>query len=198
MNKTLVLATRNQNKQREMQQLLDGSGWQVLTLKDYPDCPEVIEDGRTFVENARKKAVEVSLHCGVMALADDSGLSVDALDGAPGVYSARYAKGEESTDADNNARVLSELEGVPREKRAGRFVCAAVLANGGDVLFSTEQTVEGIVQTELSGSGGFGYDPLFFYPPYNKTLAEATAEEKNAISHRGKAMRAVAAFLETL
>ncbi len=197
MNKTLVLATRNQNKQREMQQLLDGSGWNVLTLKDYPNCPEVVEDGTTFLENARKKAVEVSSYCGVMALADDSGLSVDALDGAPGVYSARYARGEDSTDADNNARVLNELQGVPREKRSGRFVCAAVLANGNDVLFSTEQTVDGIIQTELSGSGGFGYDPLFFYPPYHKTLAEATAEEKNAVSHRGKAMRAVAAFLET-
>lgn len=198
MNKKIVLATRNQHKQREMQQLLDNTGWQVLSLKDFPDCPEVIEDGETFLANATKKAVEVSSHCGIIALADDSGLAVDALNGAPGVYSARYARGEDSTDADNNARVLQELEGIPHEQRSARFVCAAVLADGNNVLFSTEQCVEGFIQTEQSGEGGFGYDPLFFYPPYNKTLAQATAEEKNAVSHRGKSMRAIAQFLETM
>lgn len=196
--KKIVLATRNQNKQREMQQLLNDIGWEVLSLKDFPGCPEVIEDGETFLANAQKKAVEVSTHCGVYALADDSGLVVDALNGAPGVYSARYARGEESTDEENNARVLKELEGLSQEKRTARFVCAAVLTDGNNVLYSTEQTVEGLIQTELSGEGGFGYDPLFYYPPYNKTLAQATAEEKNAISHRGKSMRDVANFLKSL
>jgi XTP/dITP diphosphohydrolase len=198
MNKNIVLATRNQHKQREMQQLLNNTGWQVFSLQDFPNCPEVTEDGDTFLANAAKKAIEVSTHCGVYALADDSGLVVDALNGAPGVYSARYAHGEDSTDEENNARVLKELEGIPHEKRTARFVCAAVLADGNNVLFSTEQTVEGFIQTEQSGEGGFGYDPLFFYPPYNKTLAQATAEEKNAVSHRGKSMRAVAQFLESV
>lgn len=196
MNQRLVLATRNQHKQREMQQLLAVSGWQVLSLLDFPDCPEVVEDGDTFLANAQKKAVAVSNHCGIYALADDSGLVVDALHGAPGVFSARYAKGEESTYSENNARILHELKDVPREQRTARFVCAAVLADGDHILFSTEQSVEGFIQTELSGTGGFGYDPLFFYPPYNKTLAEATAEEKNAVSHRGKSMSAVAEFLQ--
>lgn len=198
MNKTLVLATRNQHKQREMQQLLSGSGWHVLSLQDFSDCPEVIEDGETFLANAQKKAVAVSLYCGIYALADDSGLMVDALQGAPGVYSARYARGEGSSDAENNERVLRELKNIPLEQRTARFVCAAVLADGKNILYTTENSVEGFIQTGLTGTGGFGYDPLFYYPPYNKTLAEATAEEKNAISHRGKSIRAAAEFLKTL
>ncbi|MBN2327130.1 MAG: XTP/dITP diphosphatase [Candidatus Omnitrophica bacterium] len=196
MKENLVLATRNRKKQQEMEQLVDGLDLQILTLRDFPDCPEVIEDGATFVENARKKAVEVSLHTGEMALADDSGLEVDALDGAPGVYSARYARGEESTDEENTQKVLDELGNAPSSKRRGRFVCAAVLAKDGKVLFSTEQTVEGVIASEPKGKGGFGYDPIFYYPPYGKTLAEASPEEKHAVSHRGKALREVCAYLK--
>lgn len=198
MKDALVLATRNLKKQKEMQELVEGFGLRVLTLRDFPDCPETVEDGLTFQENALKKALEVSIHTGCLALADDSGLEVDALKGAPGVYSARYARGEESTDEENLLKVLLEMQDVPQEKRTARFVCAAVLAQDGKALFATRQTVEGEIAFEPQGDGGFGYDPIFFYPPYGKTLAQCASEEKHAVSHRGKAMREVISYLLNL
>ena len=195
MKNTLVLATRNTKKQKELQELVENLGFRILTLRDFPDCPEVVEDGNTFLENAQKKALAVANHTHCLALADDSGLEVVALGGKPGVYSARYARGEESTDDENLQKVLKELSDIPTASRTGRFVCAAVLAMENQVLFSTRQTVEGIITTESQGEGGFGYDPIFYYPPYGKTLAEVSSEEKHAVSHRGKAMREVMEFL---
>lgn len=198
MRDSLVLATRNLKKQKEMQELVVDLRLRILTLRDFPDCPDVVEDGTTFLENAIKKAVEVSAHTDCLALADDSGLEVDALGGAPGIFSARYARGDESTDEENLQKVLNELWDTPPEERTGRFVCAAVLAQHGNVLFTTRQTIDGIIVNEPKGCGGFGYDPIFFYPPYGKTLAEATPDEKHAVSHRGKALREVTRFLINL
>lgn len=197
MKKTLLIATRNQKKQKELQELLTGSGWNVVTLRDYPDSPDVEETGSTFLANAELKAVAASKHTGLLALADDSGLAVDALDGRPGIYSARYAKGEDSTDEENLQKVLDDMKGVPAEKRTARFVCAAVLAQGDQVVFSTEQCVNGFLTDAPSGAGGFGYDPIFYYPPFGKTFAEVPIEEKHSVSHRGQALADVIAILTT-
>ncbi|HQP97958.1 MAG TPA: RdgB/HAM1 family non-canonical purine NTP pyrophosphatase [bacterium] len=196
--KTLVLATRNRKKEKELVDLLAGLGWEVRCLADFLDAPDVVEDGETFLENARKKAIEVSRYTQGIALADDSGLAVDALGGAPGVYSARYAaavEGNSATDEENRLRLLREMEGVPQEKRTGRFICAAVIACEGKVIFETEQSVEGVITSKPRGSGGFGYDPLFFYPPFGATFAEVPIEQKHAVSHRGKALAEVRMFL---
>jgi len=156
----------------------------------------VVEDGHTFEENARKKAEQYSLAApGEIVLADDSGLEVDALGGAPGVYSARYAAehpelpGSNTDDGANNARVLCELLGVPTERRTGRFVCVISAAQDGRELSSVRGVADGRILDHLCGSGGFGYDPMFFYPPIQKTFAELTPEEKSLYSHRGAAFR---------
>lgn len=198
MDRKLLLATGNQKKQREMEQLLEGLGWQVLTLRDFPEAPDVIEDGKTFVANAAKKALSAARHSGLTALADDSGLEVDALGGKPGVFSARYARGEGSTDEENLQRVVDELRGVPEAERGGRFVCAMVLARGSEVLFETQRAVEGVLIGEERGEGGFGYDPIFYYPPFGKTFAEVPTEDKHSVSHRGQAMKDVVEFLASL
>jgi len=197
MEKILLLATKNRKKQKELQELLDDSGWRVIALSDFPDCPGAVENGRTFEENARIKAVAASTHTGLLTLADDSGLEVDALNQAPGIYSARYARGKNSTDEENTAKVLAEMKDVPGEQRTARFVCAAVIARGEEILFTTQQTVEGFIAREPRGSGGFGYDPIFYYPPIGQNFAEIPSEKKHSVSHRGKAMRAAVEFLET-
>ena len=195
MEKILLLATRNAGKQREMQALLAGSGWKVLSLADVEPVPDVEEDGNTFLENAFKKAVAVSRHTGRMALADDSGLEVSALGGWPGVRSARYARGPGSTDEENVHRVLEEMCAIPDENRNARFVCAAVVASENRILFQTEQSVEGYITRRPDGSEGFGYDPIFYFPAFKKTFAAIPPPVKNTISHRGKAMREVTEFL---
>ncbi|MFB3788630.1 MAG: RdgB/HAM1 family non-canonical purine NTP pyrophosphatase [bacterium] len=195
MKSTLLLATRNLKKQKELQDLVAGGDWHVLTLRDFPDCPEVIEDGGSFLENAMKKAVETSRQTGCLTLADDSGLVVDALNGAPGIYSARYARGEGSTDEENLWRVLTELGDTPEERRTARFVCAAVIARDGETLFSTSRSVEGRIAFAPRGENGFGYDPIFFYPPLGQTFAEIDAALKHSVSHRGQAMNEVKIFL---
>ncbi len=195
MEKKLLVATRNIKKQKELQELLNGSGWQVLALRDFPHCPDVEEDGDTFLENAAKKALAASEHSGLLALADDSGLEVNALENRPGVRSARYARGEGSTDQENLNQVLYEMKDVPDDQREARFVCAAVLAKDNEVVFETLEHVSGVLTRAERGDGGFGYDPIFFYPPFNKTFAEVPAEEKHKVSHRGKALRDVVMFL---
>ncbi|MBZ0257165.1 XTP/dITP diphosphatase [bacterium] len=197
MSKTLLIATRNQKKQKELRELLADIGWNVVTLRDFPDSPDVEETGETFLANAELKAVAASEHSGLLTLADDSGLAVDALDGRPGIYSARYANGEDSTDKENLQKVLDDMQGVPVEKRTARFVCAAVLAQGEKVVFSTEQCVEGFLTDAPGGDGGFGYDPIFYYPPFGKTFAEVPIEQKHSVSHRGQALADVKAFLKT-
>jgi XTP/dITP diphosphohydrolase len=163
----------------------------------------VVEDGLTFEENARKKAEQYSLAVpGQIVIADDSGLEVDALQGAPGVHSARYAaeephKADENTDDDaNNARVLRELEGVPPEKRTGRFVCIIAAARDGQTLATFRGIAEGVILDRLRGTGGFGYDPMFYFPEIRKTFAEITPEEKAKYSHRGAAFRKFLAWVD--
>lgn len=184
----LVLASGNKGKLAEFQRLLDGLDVQIHSMKDYPEIGEIVEDGSTFAENALIKARAVCKATGKPAMADDSGLAVDALNGAPGIYSARFA-GEQRSDADNNAKVLRLMETVADADRTARFFCviAIVLPDGRE--YTVEGTCEGIILHALRGEGGFGYDPLFYVESMNKTFAELTMEEKNRISHRGHANR---------
>jgi XTP/dITP diphosphohydrolase len=183
----LVLATRNPGKVRELSQLLSPLGYEVLSLEHFPGVPEVVEDGATFKDNAVKKATAVARHTGQLALADDSGLEVDYLGGAPGVRSARFA-GEGHDDRANNEKLLRLLAGVPPEKRTARFRCVVAVATPEGKVLTTEGTCEGIIAEEPRGEGGFGYDPLFYVPSCGKTFAELDPEVKNRISHRGRAL----------
>ena len=188
--KRIVLATRNQGKIKELEALLSGDGLTVLGLADFPDIGEIEETGVTFAENAALKARTVALASGLVALADDSGLEVDALHGAPGVYSARYS-GEGATDEKNNLKLLDALKDVPDSARGCRFVSvvAAVAPNGAELL--AEGRWEGRVLHAPRGSGGFGYDPLFLDLDLGKSAAELAPADKNARSHRGRALRAL-------
>jgi len=184
----IVLATRNAGKIKELNDLLAGFGLTVIGLDAFPQIGEIEETGTTFAENAALKARTVAQATGLVALADDSGLVVDALDGAPGVYSARFSD-PGATDARNNEKLLRVLQGVPEQKRCCRFVSlvAAMAPNGAEIF--AEGRWEGRVLTAPRGEGGFGYDPLFFDPELGKSAAELTREEKNARSHRGRALR---------
>lgn len=184
----VVLATGNKGKLAEFQRLLEGLDIQVHSMKEYPEIGEIVEDGDSFAANALIKARAVCKATGKPAMADDSGLMVDALDGAPGIFSARFA-GEQRSDADNNAKVLQLLEDVADANRTARFFCAIaiVLPNGDE--YTVEGTCEGVILRALQGEGGFGYDPLFYVPDMGKTFAELSMEEKNRISHRGHANR---------
>lgn len=183
----ITLATKNKGKIKEITGLLSGLGVEFKTLEDFPGLQMPEEDGSTFAENAVKKARYVAGITGTIALADDSGLVVDALGGGPGIFSARYA-GPGATDKDNWMKLLKELEGVPFEKRKARFVCVIALSGGdmGEAVF--EGTLEGRIAAGPSGSGGFGYDPVFMLSEENRTVAELSSEEKNRISHRAKAL----------
>lgn len=190
----LVLATRNAGKVRELVSLLGPLGVEVASLADYPDLPEIPEEGDTFEANAVFKAREVARLTGETALADDSGLEVDALDGAPGVHSARFA-GEPKDDAANNAKLLRLLEGVPPERRTARFRCVVALATPEGEVYTAEGSSEGVILDRPRGENGFGYDPLFYVPALGKTFAELDMEVKNRISHRGKAFAQVAGLV---
>lgn len=190
--KSIVLATRNKGKIAELSEMLAGFGLTVLGLSAFPEIGEIEETGATFAENARIKAQAVCAATGLVAVADDSGLCVDALSGAPGVYSARYA-GEKATDADNNAKLLAALADVPETARAARFVCAICAAAPDGRLLETSGAWEGRIAFELSGENGFGYDPLFFDETAGTTSANLTPGQKNARSHRGKALAALKA-----
>ncbi len=188
--KRIVLATKNKGKIKEMRELLAPMHIEVLSLADFSPVDDAEENGATFAENAMIKARYYFAHTGTPCLADDSGLEVDALGGRPGVYSARYS-GEDATDAANNAKVLREMEGIEKDKRTARFRCAMALVGEG-VELTTDGTCEGALLTEERGSGGFGYDPIFYVPKFDRTLAEMSSEEKNSISHRGAAVRKMA------
>ncbi|ADH86759.1 XTP/dITP diphosphatase [Desulfurivibrio alkaliphilus] len=188
MKQIIVLATRNQGKVKELQQMLAGFPVDIRSLADFGPLPEVVEDGATFDDNAYKKALFTAKALGLPAMADDSGLEVAALDGAPGVYSARYA-GEKADDAANIAKLLKEMEG--KEDRRAAFVCVLSLAVPSGPALTYEGRCEGEITHEPKGSGGFGYDPVMFYHPLGKTFAEMTPEEKNQVSHRGQAMAQV-------
>ena len=192
----LVVATTNRGKMREIAMLLDRTPVTLLTLADFPDVTPPEETGKTFAENARLKALFYAAHTGELTVAEDSGLEIDALDGAPGVESARFG-GADSTYAHKFALIYDALG---RKKMASpstaRFVCALALAKDREVLFETRGTVEGEITPEPRGTGGFGYDPIFFYPPYGCTLAEA-GDRKAAVSHRGEAFRKLRTYLTT-
>ncbi|MCL6479005.1 MAG: XTP/dITP diphosphatase [Peptococcaceae bacterium] len=182
----IVMATRNRGKLAELVSMIGPLGVEVKSLADYPHVPEVIEDGETFTDNAVKKARAVAEATGEIALADDSGLEVDCLGGAPGVHSARFA-GEEKNDRANNEKLLKLMEGVPVEKRGGQFRCVVALALPDGRVFTAEGVCRGIIGDRPEGEGGFGYDPLFFVPELGKTFAQLDMPVKNSISHRGKA-----------
>jgi len=187
----LVLATRNRHKGEELAALLSSLGIQVRTLAEFPDAPEVMEDGDTCEANAVKKARTIADVTGLPAMADDTGLEVDALGGRPGVMAARYA-GEHVSYEDNWRKLLKELAGVPRKRRQARFLTVVALAlQGGDIIKVAHGTLEGLIAEEPAGTGGFGYDPVFHVPELGKTLAELSAEQKNRISHRAKAFAQV-------
>ena len=199
---TIVLASGNSAKLREIRETLGDLAVRVVALGELAPVAEPVEDGGTFADNARLKALHYARATGHWCLADDSGLVVDALGGAPGVYSARYSRDEFDGDVDratltaaNNARVLRELGPAPRENRTARFVCHLVLADRDGVLLETSGTVEGVITDSPRGEAGFGYDPLFFIPELGMTAAEMTPEQKNAVSHRGKAVRRFAEIL---
>jgi len=191
--KNLIIATSNTGKVGEFQQML-GSDWKIRTLADFPNLAEVVEDGQTFEENARKKAQEISTQLPGHVLADDSGLEVDALDGAPGIYSARYA-GSEKDDSANNRKLLNALDGIPESRRGAQFHCVLALAENGVIRASFEGILRGRILTGPRGKNGFGYDPLFLPNGLDRTTAEMSPEEKHLISHRGKAMRMAIEFL---
>ena len=180
----LVLATRNAGKTREICDLLRDFPVEIKNLDDFGPIPCVEEDGISFDENAYKKASFTAKVLGFPALADDSGLEVEALGGAPGIHSARYA-GPNATDAENNAKLLSEMEG--KAERAAAFTCVISIAVPSGVALTYEARCEGLIPEVPGGNSGFGYDPVFYYPPLNKTFAQLSAEEKNRVSHRGKA-----------
>ena len=203
MKRQILVATMNAGKMRELAALLDfGREVEFRGLGDFEQIEEVVEDGRTFAENARKKAVGYSKQTQAWTIADDSGLVVDALGGRPGVMSARFSGAKCANtgllDHRNMTKVLSLMEGVPPHQRRARFKCCLCLANGEEILAETEGTLEGRIAEEELGANGFGYDPIFYVPGLSKTVAELSAEEKNEISHRGQAIRRLRPLLAAL
>jgi XTP/dITP diphosphohydrolase len=201
VRREILVGSGNPGKLAELRDMLGGDiEW--VGLADFPGIGEIAEDGKSFAENAQKKALGYAKATGLWTIADDSGLVVDALDGEPGVRSARFSGEKEKNrrllDDKNMAKVLNLLEGVPREKRTARFVCHLCLASPEEVLIEAEGKLEGIINEREVGENGFGYDPIFFVPDLNKTVAQLSREEKNAISHRGSAIRKLKPLLEEL
>jgi XTP/dITP diphosphohydrolase len=191
----LLVATRNRGKVLELGALLKGTTVRLCSYRDFRDLPEVEEDGATFAENATKKAVTLAAHTGLLTIADDSGLEVDALGGRPGVMSARYA-GPDATDKENNEKLLAELRGVPEGRRAARFRCAIAIANPEGLIAVVEGVCEGRIAPEERGTEGFGYDPLFMKADLVKTFAELSLELKNRVSHRALALEKALLVIE--
>ena len=186
----IVFATTNEGKMKELRMILADLGMEILSTKEAGIRAEIVEDGKTFEENARIKAAAIQKLAGGIVLADDSGLEVDYLDGAPGIYSARYMGEETSYDIKNQA-IIDKLKDAVGKERSARFVCAIAAALPDGRILTTRGTIEGEIGYEIAGTGGFGYDPIFYLPERNKTTAQLTAEEKNEISHRGRALRAM-------
>lgn len=183
----IVIGTYNNNKKSEIRKILSGIPVRLLDLEDFENPPDIIEDGVTFEENAIKKAVELAGFCQMCVMADDSGLEVDALDKRPGVLSSRYC-GEDTGYEEKCLRLLEELKGVPFEKRTARFRCAIALAEPDRLQFVVKASCEGIISNEPKGNNGFGYDPIFYVPEQELTMAELGSEVKNRISHRALAL----------
>jgi len=191
----LLLATRNPGKIREQSAALAACGVEVIGLDDWPDLPSPEEPGPTFLDNAIAKALYYHRATKLPALGEDSGLEVDALGGEPGIYSARWM-GEETSYAVKNAKLIETLAELPPDKRTARFVSTAAIAERGRIVFETVESCEGVIAEAPRGAGGFGYDPIFFYPPIGKCFAELSLEEKRLYDHRGKAMARVCEFLD--
>jgi XTP/dITP diphosphohydrolase len=191
----IVLATRNRDKIAEIKDKLENLQIRVSTFDDFRDLPHIKEDGRSLYKNASKKAKVVASFVNKISLADDSGLEVDYLGGKPGIFSARFA-GEDATYEDNNEKLLNLLSGISREERKARFRCIMVLAFPKGRIYKFSGTLEGEITDSQRGKRGFGYDPIFYVPELQKTLAEISKEEKNRISHRGKALDKVCSFLK--
>lgn len=183
----IILATKNKGKIREVKAMLEDLNMEILSLNDYKNLPEVKEDGKSFSENALKKAKIVSEHTGEMVLSDDSGLEVEYLGGEPGVYSARYS-GDDATDSSNIKKLLERLEGVSIEKRNASFRCVLVLYRPDGKYWEFEGSLHGIINDKPVGNGGFGYDPVFFLPELGLTVAQLPPDMKNKISHRARAV----------
>jgi len=201
IHRKILVATTNPGKIAEIRAMLD-MPVEIAGLKDFAGINEIEEDGQTFAENARKKALGYAKATGLWTIADDSGLVVDALGGAPGVKSARFsgAKCKDRTllDHKNMAKVLKLLKGTPRKKRTAKFICCLCLASDEKVLIESEGILEGIIAEEKIGENGFGYDPIFFVPQLNRTVAQLSREEKNAVSHRGNAIGKLKPLLEKI
>lgn len=187
MDKTIIIATRSEGKTKEFQDLFSQYGYTIKTLLDFPELEDVPETGSTFAENAYQKAAAISEELNTIVLGDDSGLEVDALDGKPGIYSARFA-GEHGNDKKNNEKLLSELKGVPYADRAANFHCSLVMVGPNREPLYVEGKVNGYILEEPRGEHGFGYDPLFYLPTLKQTMAELPSAKKNEISHRAQAI----------
>lgn len=188
--KKLIFATGNENKMKEIRMILGDLDYEILSMKEAGIDADIVEDGKTFEENAIIKATVISKLSGCLVLADDSGLEVDYMDKMPGIYSARWM-GEDTSYHIKNKAIIDKLEGVPDEKRTARFVCAIAAAFPDGRVVTKRGTIEGIIGYEERGENGFGYDPIFFLPEYGKTTAELSPEEKNQISHRGRALELI-------
>lgn len=186
----LIFATGNADKMKEIRMILADSGYEILSMKEAGIDVDIVEDGSTFEENAIIKAKAISQIAGCVVLADDSGLEVDAMGGAPGIYSARF-EGVDTPYSVKNKIIMDRLEGLPEEERTARFVCAIAAAWPDGRVITKRGTIEGRIAHEPAGENGFGYDPIFFVPEYGKTTAQLDPEEKNRISHRGKALRMI-------
>ena len=193
----LLLGSFNRGKLKEMRELLAGMAYRVIGPADVGLSGAPEETGTTFMENAILKARHYAEKAGLLAVADDSGLSVDALGGGPGLYSSRFG-GEGASDDERNRLLLERLKGVPREQRGARFTSAVAAARDGEVLFQAEEHVEGFIAEAPTGPNGFGYDPIFFYPPFGKTFGEVSGPEKDRVSHRGKSFARLREFLRRL
>ncbi len=191
----LLIASKNLKKLKELEEIFAGAldpkiknEIELVSLADFPAVQEIDEDGKTFEENAIKKALGYAIATNLLTLADDSGLSVDALNGAPGVFSARFA-GEGKDDLENCKKVLHSMKKVPESKRWAKFECVIAIAEPGRLIGTAKGEIKGMILAEMRGSGGFGYDPLFYYPPFQKTLAEIGQNLKNSVSHRSSALK---------
>ena len=193
----LLVATTNTGKLREIRSLLAGVAVELVTLRDLPTIEEPEETGLTFEDNARLKALYYSGHSGMTTVAEDSGLVIDGLDGEPGVRSARFLR-PDATYPERFAEIFRRLSGPPEKNRAARFVCALAVGNRGRIIYEARGIVEGEIAREPQGTAGFGYDPIFYYPPYGSTLAEVAEDAKLAVAHRGQAFRALTSWLASL
>jgi XTP/dITP diphosphohydrolase len=192
----IIVASRNKGKVREIRKALNGLGFRIYSLGDFSDVPEIEEDGKSFAENALKKARFYSKYFGKLALSDDSGLEVDILKGLPGIYSARYA-GKGATNRENNEKLLREMEGFPLSKRGARFECTIGIASPDGREAVVEGSCKGRIGFREVGGKGFGYDPLFILSQFGRTMAQLSIEEKNRVSHRGKALKKLKKIIGT-